>query len=72
MYVCDFIDNLLFLGDNGLHTGPQSYYMRRPLSPMVWDKAGEKLLLMMLNTLLGQPRVIYYRVLTIKQLDGRD
>ena len=42
MYVCNFIDNLLFLGDNGLHTGPQSCYMRRPLSPMVWDKAGEK------------------------------
>merc|ERR1711990_1214981 len=30
-------------GDNGLHTGPQSCYIRRPLSPMVWDKAGGKL-----------------------------
>ena len=39
--LCSFIDNLLFLGDNGLRTGPQSCYMRRPLSPMVWDKAGE-------------------------------
>ena len=30
MYVCNFTDNLLFLGDNGLHTGPQSCYIRRP------------------------------------------
>ena len=43
VYVYNFIDNLLFLGDNGLHTGPQSCYIRRPLSPMVWDKAGGKL-----------------------------